>query len=83
LHARQLAEGSISVFEQRLGITTFGELAIGDWFKNVHSWTLYRKESENSVHAHNQLDEPPYSQSFRMGEDDLARVVRRQEQKPQ
>jgi len=83
LHARGLANGSISPDEPMLGMTTFGELSVGDWFRNVHSCTLYRKESDTTVLAYREVDAQPFSQPFRIGEDTLARIVKRQKDKSQ
>jgi hypothetical protein len=83
LHARCLAKGTISPDEPMRGMTTFGELAVGDWFRNVHSCTLYRKESDTTVLAYVAVDGQPFSQAFYIGEDTLARVVKRQETQPQ
>jgi hypothetical protein len=83
LHARYLAQETIWPDEPMLGMTTFGQLAVGDWFRNVHSCTLYRKESETTVRAYKEVDATPFSQTFQMEEGAMARIVKRQKPQPQ
>lgn len=76
LHARRLAEQVISPDEPMLEIATFSQMAVGSWFRNTHSCTLYRKESDEAVRAYNEIDAVPLAGPFNMPEEMFVRVIR-------
>lgn len=77
LHARRLFEEVISPDEPMLGISTFSQMAVGSWFRNTFSCTLYRKESDGTVRPYKEIDAAPFAGPFGMAEEMFVRVIRR------